>query len=172
MLRSALTAASRGDGSGLIAMFDQYANRSPDGTYLNVADANAATNCLDIPSSKSVDHYVALADEFAKAAPRFGRFAALSSMICAFWKVPVRGSLKPVKAMGSAPILVVGTTRDPATPYVWAQSLAKQLEKGVLLTFDGDGHTAFLTRNACIRAVVTPYLVDLLVPKAGTTCTS
>ena len=172
ILRSALSNANKGDGSGLLAMFDQYANRNPDGSYDNVVDANAATNCLDVPASKSIDHYSALADEFEKLAPRFGRFAALSSMICAFWKIPVRGALTPVKATGAAPILVVGTTRDPATPYVWAQSLSKQLSGSVLLTYDGDGHTAFLTRNACIREVVTPYLVDLKVPQPGVVCTS
>ena len=170
MLKSALTAANKGDGGPLLVMFDQYANRNPDGTYGNVADANSATNCLDVPASRSVDHYAALADEFAKAAPRFGRFAALSSMVCAFWKVPARGALTPVRARGSAPILVVGTTRDPATPYVWAESLTRQLEGSVLLTFDGDGHTAFLTRNSCVRDVVTRYLVNLKLPGAGTVC--
>jgi pimeloyl-ACP methyl ester carboxylesterase len=169
-LRSALAGVNRGDGTALLAMFDQYANRNPDGSYDNVADANAATNCTDVPASKSIDHYLTLADEFQKIAPRFGRFAALSSITCAFWKVPVRGSLAPVKASGAAPILVVGTTRDPATPYVWAQSLAKQLESSVLVTYDGDGHTAFLTRNSCIRDVVTPYLVDLTVPRTGIVC--
>ena len=172
ILRAALRAANNGDGSPLLAMYDQYANRGPDGVYENVADANAATNCLDVPASKVVNHYADLADEFAKAAPRFGRFAALSSMVCAFWKVPVRGSLAPVKAVGAAPILVIGTTRDPATPYVWAQSLSQQLQGAVLLTYDGDGHTAFLTRNQCIRDAATPYMVDLVIPKDGIVCKS
>ena len=172
VLRAALRGANRGDGSPLITMYDQYWNRGPDGVYENVSDANAATNCLDVPASKVVSHYVDLADELTKMAPRFGRFAALSSMVCAFWKIPVRGTLAPVKAAGSAPILVVGTTRDPATPYVWAQALSQQLQGSVLLTYDGDGHTAFFTRNECIRDVVTPYLVDLTVPKPGITCKS
>ena len=172
VLRSALRAAGRGDGAELLAMYDQYANRGSDGVYENVADANAATNCLDVPASKSVSHYADLADEFAKLAPRFGRFAALSSMVCAFWKVPVRGSLTPVRAAGSLPIVVIGTTRDPATPYVWAKSLSRQLQGSVLLTYDGDGHTAFLTRNQCILDAVTPYLVDLSVPKPGIVCRS
>ncbi len=172
ILRSALRGANKGDGSALLAMYDQYANRGPDGVYENVTDANAATNCLDVPASKVVSHYADLADEFARTAPRFGRFAALSSMVCAFWKIPVRGSLAPVKAVGSSPILVIGTTRDPATPYVWAQSLSQQLQGSVLLTYDGDGHTAFLTRNQCIRDVVTPYMVELVVPKAGIVCKS
>jgi pimeloyl-ACP methyl ester carboxylesterase len=171
-LRAALASADRGSGGPLLALYDQYANRHPDGSFDNVVDANAATNCLDVPASKSIAHYKELADEFDRIAPRFGRFAAWSSIVCAFWKIPVQGSLGPLKAAGSSPILLVGTTRDPATPYVWAQSLNRQLENSTLLTFNGDGHTAYFSRNPCIREAVNSYLLALKLPPPKTVCES
>jgi len=66
--------------------------------------------------------------------------------------------------------LLVGTTHDPATPYAWSQALADALDSGVLVTLDGDGHTAVPARNACIATLVEAYLIDLAVPAAGTVC--
>jgi hypothetical protein len=65
---------------------------------------------------------------------------------------------------------VIGTTGDPATPYESAEALASQLESGVLLTREGDGHTAYLSGNTCIQRAVDKYLVDGTVPKKGTRC--
>ena len=169
-LRGALTRADKGDGKGLLALFDQYADRNSDGMYLNTADANAATNCTDVPASRDPAHYDALAAELSKTSRRFGAFAAYSTLVCAYWPVPVTGTLAPTKAVGSAPILVIGTVNDPATPYVWAQSLAGQLTSGVLLTYEGKGHTAFLSGNRCIRKAGEAYLLDRVVPKPGTRC--
>jgi pimeloyl-ACP methyl ester carboxylesterase len=76
----------------------------------------------------------------------------------------------PVHAAGAPPILVIGTTRDPATPYVWAQALAKQLKSGVLLTYEGDGHTAYLRHDSCVDAAVQGYVENLTPPKVGTRC--
>jgi len=75
-----------------------------------------------------------------------------------------------VRAAGAPPILVVGTTHDPATPYAWSQALAAALDSGVLVTLDADGHTAVPARNACIAALVEAYLIDLAAPADGTTC--
>ena len=169
-LRGALTRADKGDGKGLLALFDQYADRNSDGMYLNTADANAATNCTDVPASHDPAHYDVLAAELSKTSPRFGAFAAYSTLVCAYWPVPVTGTLAPTKAVGAAPILVIGTVNDPATPYVWAQSLAGQLTSGVLLTYEGKGHTAFLSGNRCIRKAGEAYLLDRVVPKPGTRC--
>jgi hypothetical protein len=73
-------------------------------------------------------------------------------------------------APGTPPILVIGTTRDPATPYVWAQELAKTLDNGVLLTRVGDGHTAYTSGNPCIVSAVDAFLVEGMIPAEGTTC--
>jgi pimeloyl-ACP methyl ester carboxylesterase len=75
-----------------------------------------------------------------------------------------------VHAEGAGPILVVGTTRDPATPYAWAQSLAAELSSGRLLTYEGDGHTAYATGSGCIDAAVDTYLIGGVLPDEGTRC--
>ena len=90
--------------------------------------------------------------------------------MCAFWPESAKGTAAPLSAPGAPPILVVGTTHDPATPYVWAQRLAQELGSGVLLTRDGDGHTAYASGNACIDRAVEKYLVDLVPPTNGTRC--
>ena len=75
-----------------------------------------------------------------------------------------------ITAAGAPPIVVVGTTRDPATPYAWAVSLAKQLKSGVLVSRDGDGHTGYNAGNTCVDEAVEGYLVDGTVPKGGLSC--
>jgi hypothetical protein len=77
---------------------------------------------------------------------------------------------RQVRARGAAPIVVVGTTRDPATPYAWAVHLAHQLDSGVLVSRDGDGHTGYNTGNACVDHAVEGYLVGGVVPKDGLSC--
>jgi homoserine acetyltransferase len=89
---------------------------------------------------------------------------------CERWPLTTSVSAPDFTAAGAAPILVVGTIRDPATPYEWSETLASTLESGVLLTRDGDGHTGFLQNNRCIDKIVVAYLVDGTVPAEGTRC--
>jgi hypothetical protein len=84
--------------------------------------------------------------------------------------VPPVGAPHPISAPGTPPLLVVGTTRDPATPYAWARSLANQLSSGVLLTYRGDGHTVYGQGNRCVDENVDRYLVEARPPADGTTC--
>ena len=91
---------------------------------------------------------------------------------CAEWPIPAVMKPQRLTASGAAPILVVGTTGDPATPYEWAKSLAGQLSSGRLLTWDGQGHTAYGRGSTCIARAVESYLVGGVVPADGTTCTS
>ena len=168
-LREALNRLAAGNGKPLLALFDLYADRGPNGDYRNTSDANAATNCTDIAYPASEAEYHRLAAALTKKFPRFGAFAAYSTYLCSFW--PQRGPApSAVVAKGAPPILVVGTTRDPATPYVWAKSLRNQLPGSVLLTYDSDGHTAYLTANRCIRAEVEAFLLRGKLPKSGTIC--
>jgi pimeloyl-ACP methyl ester carboxylesterase len=171
VLRLALTQARRGDGQTLLALADFYLDRRPDGTYAtNSNEAIYAVNCLDRPAGGGVEEAQDDADLFARAAPRFGRYLAWSGLPCATWPAPPQGDPERIEAAGAAPILVVGTTRDPATPYQWAESLARQLESGRLLTFDGDGHTAYRRGSDCIDAAVDRYLLGGGLPAEGTTC--
>jgi pimeloyl-ACP methyl ester carboxylesterase len=170
-LRIALTSAKSGDGSGLLALADQYAERQPNGQYQgNLNDAFYAVSCLDRPQSGGVAQVQRDAVDFDRQAPLWGRFLAWNALPCAYWPDQPTEQPKPVTAPGSGPILVVGTTRDPATPYEWAVSLSKELSDGHLLSYDGDGHTAYRQGSGCVDGVVDGYLVRGSVPADGKRC--
>jgi pimeloyl-ACP methyl ester carboxylesterase len=170
ILRIALRAALGGDGAALLSLADAMSERNSDGEYSNLLAANTAINCADHPSPKDASAYQANAEIFAKESPVFGAFMAWSGLVCAYWPFPATIAPEPIHAVGAAPILVIGTTRDPATPYAWAQALASQLDSGVLLTYEGDGHTAYGNGNACIDRAVEAYLIDSKSPAADTRC--
>ena len=109
----------------------------------NADDAATAIDCLDHPVSRDLASYGALAESLQASAPVFGPLLAWGEAGCAVWPVPPTRPVGPVAAPGAPPILVVGTTNDPATPYAWAVSVAKELDRGVLLTHDGDDHVAY-----------------------------
>ncbi|MFE1902745.1 alpha/beta hydrolase [Streptomyces gardneri] len=170
-LREALTRAIGGEGSGLLALADSYYEREADGTYANLMYANAAVNCLDLPAA-----YAGPADaekvvpSFEKASPVFGEGLAWAALNCTYWPMRPTGSPHRITAEGAAPILVVGTTRDPATPYKWARSLAAQLSSGTLLTYEGDGHTAYGRGSDCIDTAINAYLLEGTPPQDGKRC--
>jgi homoserine acetyltransferase len=89
---------------------------------------------------------------------------------CDGWAVPAKGTRGTITAEGAAPIVVVGTTGDPATPYEWSVALAEQLESGHLVTFEGEGHTAYLRAGECLKDPIDAYLVEGVVPEEGLTC--
>ncbi|MGW0750436.1 alpha/beta hydrolase [Streptomyces sp. NPDC002587] len=170
-LREALTSAMNGDGAGLLSLADSYFEREPDGKYANLMAANAAVNCLDQPPAFTGPEAVESAlPSFEKASPVFGAGLAWASLNCTYWPVKATGEARPLTAKGAAPILVVGTTRDPATPYKWAQALAGQLDSGTLLTYDGDGHTAYGRGSDCIDTSINQYLLEGKVPPDGKKC--
>ena len=167
-LAQALSEAVDGQGRTLLALSDEYLERSDKG-YANLIEANVAVNCVDRPWPREIKPYQDLAVEVGRKYPRFGPSIALSGLGCAVWKTPVTGTPHKVTAPGSPPVVVLGNTRDPATPYVWAKALAAQLSNGVLLTHEGDGHTVY--RNSapsCIKDPVSTYLVTLKAPKPAT----
>jgi pimeloyl-ACP methyl ester carboxylesterase len=171
-LRVGLDAAFGGDGSILLQLSDIYLDRLPDGSYEgNTNESSPAVSCFDRPLTRSVTEIGQDAERFAAEAPFFGEWLGWSSLSCALWPADARGP-EPValRAAGAAPILVIGTTRDPATPYAWAVELAEQLESGVLLTYDGDGHTAYNRGSGCIDSTVEEYLISGTVPADGTRC--
>ncbi|GAA4907426.1 alpha/beta hydrolase [Streptomyces coeruleoprunus] len=170
-LRDALTQAMGGDGSGLLALADSYYEREPDGTYSNLMFANAAVNCLDQPPAFTAPAAVRSAvPSFEKASPVFGRGLAWASLNCAYWPAKASGVPHRIEARGAAPIVVVGTTRDPATPYKWARSLAGQLASGTLLTYEGDGHTAYGRGSDCVDTAINTYLLEGTPPPPGKRC--
>lgn len=167
-LAVALAEAQAGDGTDLLLMSDPFRGRKPNGAYSNMVDAYAAITCLDFPAAHDVAAYGALADRLSAVAPRFGRLLAFNDIDCAFWPVPATRTPAPATAPGAPPIVVVGSTGDPATPYPWAVSLARQL-RGVLVTREGEGHTAY-QYSSCVRQAVDAYLLDAAPPAAGLDC--
>ncbi|MFC8708316.1 alpha/beta hydrolase [Streptomyces sp. NPDC057197] len=171
-LRGALNAAMKNsDGAPLLALSDSYYERDSSGRYTNLMYANAAVNCLDLPAAYSTPAEVEKAlPAFEKASPVFGRGLAWASLNCAYWPVKPTGGPHRIEAKGAAPIVVVGTTRDPATPYRWAQGLSAQLASARLLTFDGDGHTAYGRGSRCIDSAVDTYLLQGTPPTQDKHC--
>ncbi|KUM92188.1 proteinase [Streptomyces cellostaticus] len=171
-LREALTSAMKeNDGAGLLALSDSYYERDANGHYSNLMMANAAVNCLDLPPAFTGPEQVEKAlPEFEKASPVFGEGLAWASLNCAYWPVKATGEPHRIVARGAAAIVVVGTTRDPATPYPWARSLAGQLSSGRLLTYVGDGHTAYGRGSTCIDSAIDTYLLHGTPPAHGKRC--
>ncbi len=170
-LRSALAAAYNGDGTGLLFLADAYFQREDDGSFPdNSNEAIYAVNCLDRPVEESVADIQGRLPTYREASPLFGEFIAWSLLPCTYWPVPTDTVPGPVRAAGAAPIMVIGTTRDPATPYAWAIALAEQLKSGVFVSHDGDGHTVYGDGDPCIDPIVNDYLVNGETPRDGVEC--
>jgi pimeloyl-ACP methyl ester carboxylesterase len=164
-LGNALAQAAAGDGTAAAAMTDTYSA----GGSTNGGDAERAIDCLDHPVLPDPREFPALAAQAATSAPVFGPLLVWTWVGCAVWPVPADRTPAPTPAVGSPPILVTGTLHDPVTPYRWAVSLAGELSKGVLVTWDGSSHVAYYY-SPCIRALDQAYLIDGTVPTAGTVC--
>jgi pimeloyl-ACP methyl ester carboxylesterase len=163
----ALDALRKGQPQPVFDLADTYADRRPDGHYSNLFDANAAIGCTDSDSTPGVERIRTLQSEWRAKYPMFGAALALN-LICAQW--PGKHDPYPSgPATGAPPIVVIGTVGDPATPYAQARTLANLLGVGTLVTWQGDGHTAF-PKTACVRDAVDRYLIDVKVPPAGLTC--
>jgi hypothetical protein len=167
-LASAIHQLEGGDPKGVFKLADAYAERGPDGHYSNLFDANLAVNCADQKNSPSVAQIRDLQSQWRKKYPLFGPALAVSLVSCTEW--PAQRDPYPTgPATGAPPILVVGTTGDPATPYEQTPKLASMLGVGRVLTWEGEGHTAY-PQTTCITDAVDGYLVDLKVPQEGLRC--
>jgi pimeloyl-ACP methyl ester carboxylesterase len=167
-LAQALAAAQKGDSAGLFSLADSYSGRLKDGTYSNLFDANLAVNCADTNEKHDEGEIRTLAKEWGAKYPLFGASSAVGLYTCSAWQAD-RTPLPERDAAGSGPILVVGSTGDPVTPLPGAEDMAKDLVNGVLLVWQGQGHTAY-PKSDCIKAAVNSYLIDLTVPVDGLTC--
>jgi pimeloyl-ACP methyl ester carboxylesterase len=161
------------DGETATAFFlaDSYNGRNPDGTYAdNSTEAFLSINCLDYVTAISNESMRADAVLLAEAAPVFGPVMSYGGTLCDAWPFPATRDRVAIAAEGSADILVVGTTNDPATPYVWAVALADQLQNGHLVTYEGEGHTAYTTGDPCVQGVVDDFFIDGTVPASDPLC--
>ncbi len=170
LLSAALGSALDGNGQALMELADLYSSRSEDGYTDNSTEANVTINCLDDPSSVPFDSVPDSYPAYEEASPTFGRVFAWSLTTCRGFPLRSTEERLDIRGEGAAPILVTGTTRDPATPLKWAEALAAQLDSGVLLRRDGDGHTAYNSGNECVDSAIEDYLLDGTVPADPTDC--
>ena len=165
-LGSALAQAEAGDGSGVVAMTTTYNTQNGP----NAVDANTAISCLDHPVPRQQGAFAQLAAQAAAAAPVFGAMLVWGVAQCAVWPALPTRVPHAVHAPGAPPILLVSSSGDPATPHQWAQSVAGELDRGVLVTWQGQSHVAYYY-SACVRSIDEAYLVGGTLPASGTVCT-
>ncbi|WP_200824749.1 alpha/beta hydrolase [Nonomuraea solani] len=168
MLEQAAAAAIKGNGATLLSLADAYTGRRADGTYSTMMTSLAAINCADNAERPTTAEAAKMNDKVKKIFPILSVEGVSGS--CAHWPVQGDDAAKRIDATGSAPIVVVGGKGDPATPYRWATTLTEQLKTGVLVTYEGEGHGAYLTGNACVMRTVDAYVLEGKVPAANTTC--
>lgn len=170
-LERALSSALDGDGTDLLILADTYLDREPDGSYpTNQWEVINAVSCLDRPSDATPEDVEALLPAFRQASPTFGEALAWGVLGCTGWPVASDGLPAPVEAPTAPPVLVLGTTGDPATPYEWAVAVADQLDTAALVTFEGTSHLAYRKGSACVDEAVDTYLLDGSVPEDETRC--
>jgi len=168
-LEQALADAQQGDGAGLLKLYDDYYQRKDDGSYGNELEAFLAISCLDDPGSTSIKDVEDAVPDYVAVAPRLGANFGYGYS-CALW--PVKPATKiDATGKGAGPIVVVGTTGDPATPLESTRKMAAALEQGVLLIVEANQHTGY-GANECITNAVDSYLIKLTVPVNETTCKS
>ena len=170
-LSQLFTEVMGGDADLAFQLADSYNGRGADGSYNdNSTEAFIAINCLDYSASDDLATMRAEATELKAAAPVLGPQMSYGGASCADWPFESSRDRVAIEADGSAPILVVGTTNDPATPYVWAKNVAKQLKNGHLVTYNGEGHTAYNKSNSCVNDTVDDFFIDNKVPSADPNC--
>ncbi|HEY0806120.1 MAG TPA: alpha/beta hydrolase [Pseudonocardiaceae bacterium] len=171
-LNSGLNELKQGTGKVLMSLADVYDARDANGSYSNEQDAFTAIRCVDDPPVTDPTLQLTASQRYKQVAPFLddGRPAVAQADACTVWPVPPTGKPHTPSAPGLAPVLVVSTTNDPATPYQAGVNLAKALGAG-LLTFEGTQHTAFLQGISCVDRWGTGYLINLTQPPAGTRCT-
>ena len=176
-LRTAIAQALIGDGTTYAELADTYNSRNEDGTYQNNEnDANNVIECLDWRQSQSNNEIRAKAASYKKAAPVFGPYVAYGGVTCNLLnqtlnRTPADNSKNALIKSTATPVLVIGTTQDPATPYAWAKALSKYIVGSHLITLEAEGHTGYGRVSGCIDDAVDLYLVTGKTPAKNLTCT-
>jgi pimeloyl-ACP methyl ester carboxylesterase len=171
LLLDGLNELKKGRGTTLLRLADAYFDRDDQGNYSTITDAFNAVHCVDDPRLTDKNALLETAKKYKEAAPFLddGNPPGAPLDACAFWPAPVTGRTDPPKADGIPPLLIISTTKDPATPYEAGVNLAKALNSR-LLTFEGVQHTVFLQGEKCVDDIGVKYLIDQTLPADGTRC--
>lgn len=165
-------ALNDGNGSTFILLADFYNDRDERGNYTsNSLEANIAVNCLDSRSSSKPEAMAKQNERLLEQSPILGRYWQNGALTCEQWPYPVAERPKSYSAKGAPTIIVIGTTGDPATPYQQSVALAREvLDKGLLVTFKGEGHTAYGRSNECVSLVVDNFFISGTLPSKEPVC--
>ncbi len=170
-LKKALDQAiQQNNGKPLLVLADQYNQREANGHYSsNQNDISQVVSCLDFPHTQTIEQMQADEPNFVAVAPVFGPYLAYAGISCNYWQAkPVA---KPALIdLKTNPLLIIGTTRDPATPYAWAQALHKNLLNSTLITLNGDGHTGANRGSSCVDDAMNKYLLTGITPESDLYC--
>ncbi len=172
-LRYALDEAARGNGTGLLDLADYANSRTGPNSYSgNLTSAFIAISCWDTPAPPGAAGLGLAAAKWAigVGVPVMAKTMSWGNAPCSKWYGRTTRVPAPASSTTTAPILIVGTTYDPATPYPWAVALNRQLPTSTLLTYQGDGHTAYGGASSCISRLVDAYLLKGTSPAARTIC--
>ena len=171
ILTQAIDDALKGDPSTMLYLADLNADRQPDGTYgSNTTVAFTAVNCLDYPMTADDEQMALDAKQLEEASPTIGKFLAYGGITCEPWHYTPVNTPHEINASGAPEMLVIGTTGDPATPYKWSVALAEQLDSATLVTWEGEGHTAYGRGDDCVANTVDDYFIDGTVPSGDKVC--
>jgi hypothetical protein len=166
-LRKAISQAQNGFGDEFLTLADEYTGRRSDGSYPNNEfDSGAVIDCLDVDEPRTVMQIKRKAKSFAEQAPLFGPYLAYGGLTCKYFGQSQKVTISPTNTAN--PIIVIGTTGDPATPYEWAQGLSKLLTNSVLVSLKGEGHTGQGQGNACIDDQIDDFYLTGKVPTTST----
>jgi pimeloyl-ACP methyl ester carboxylesterase len=170
-LRKAIREAIHGYGDSYLGLADMYTGRQEDGTYPNNEfDSGAIIDCLDFEDARTPEQIRKDALKISKVAPVFGPYIGMSGLTCKYF--PPTTPVKVKKSKTNAPIVIIGTTGDPATPYAWAEGLHKLLTNSDVLTLVGDGHTGQGRGSACIDDAIDGYFLHGTLPAKALRCTA
>jgi pimeloyl-ACP methyl ester carboxylesterase len=166
-LELAIAMAMDGDGTGLLAFWDSYYQRQPDGTWDNALEAFQVIRCMDTDERPTVEEDGAQQPRFNEVAPRFAP-GTTGSYFCTFFpetddpRIAITGE-------GAGPIVVCGATGDPATPLESTRAMADALEDGRLIIVQANQHTCY-GADPCADELIDDYLINLNAPPEVTEC--
>lgn len=172
-LNDLFSEAARGETDTAFFLADFYYSRDIDGTYSdNSLEAFIAIYCVDYPVETDPAVWVQQQELMRQASPTTYRdFPPTGDLTCLNWPYQYIGpGITELTGEGAPPVLIISTTGDPATPYEWGVALSEQLESAQLITYNGEGHTAYNGGVACIDNAVDDYFVNGVVPNADPNC--
>jgi hypothetical protein len=164
---------TKSDGRVFLVLADSYFSYDAGSGQFenNNNEAFKAITCIDGRESNKQEDMLAQNELVKKTSKVFGRYWQYGGLACNEWPFDVVQEPKDYSAKGAPTMLVVGTTNDPATPYSQAKEFANNvLANGHLLTYDGEGHTAYGSSNSCVADTVDDFLINGKLPKKEKTC--